>query len=130
MCGCCCSNIDYDYGREYYRWYDENDIYSFSKLDGEELFSTYYYDFRNNEILRKDKYGRYCRIRSLMTREGRHDNFSKTHCMLTDKNGKILIYDYENLKNWLKEAYSKNTRNILKEEVRKELLASEPLLSL
>ena len=50
--------------------------------------------------------------------------------MFTDKNGKILIYDYEILKIKLKRAYTKNIRNIMKEEVRKELLASEPLLSL
>ena len=130
MCGCCCSNIDYDYGSEFNRVHDENDIYSFNELDGVELFCTYYYNFRYDEILRKNDYGTYCRINSLKTREHYHANFSKTHCILTDKNGKILIYDYEHLKNRLKEAYNRNVRNKLKEEVRKELSADEPLLSL
>ena len=130
MCGCCCSDIDYNHGSQFNRVHDENDIYSFSELDGVKLFRTYYYDFRNDEILRKDKYGSYCRIQSLKTREHCHANFSKTHCMFTDKNGKILIYDYENLKNKLKEAYHQNIRNKVREEVRKELSANEPLLSL
>ena len=54
MCGCFCSNINYDYGSYFSRVHDENDIYSFSELDGEKLFYTYYYDFRNDEILRKN----------------------------------------------------------------------------
>ena len=60
MCGCCCSNIDYDYGSGYCGILDENDIYSFDKLDGEELITTYYYDFRYDEILRKNDDGIYC----------------------------------------------------------------------
>ena len=129
MCGCCCSNIDYNYGRQFYGDNDEINIYSFSELYGVKLFTTYYYIFRYDEILRKDKYVSY-RIRSLMTRNSVDQEFSITYCMLTDKNGKILIYDYEHLKSRLKKAYTKNVRNKLKEEVRKELSADEPLLSL
>ena len=42
MCGCCCSDIDYDDdGTCCSRTHDENDIYSFNELDGEKLFRTY-----------------------------------------------------------------------------------------
>ena len=129
MCGCCCSSIDYYHGSQFYGDNDENDIYSFSELDGVKLFTTYYYNYRYDEILRKDKYGSY-RIRSLMTRNSVGQEFSITDCMLTDKNGKILIYDYKYLKSRLKDAYHQNIRNKVKEEVRKELSADEPLLSL
>ena len=130
MCGCCCSNIDYDYGSGYCRILDENDIYSFNELDGEELIGTYYYDIRNNVILRKDEYGTYSRIRSLKTREGCNDNFSKTYCLLTSKSGRILMYCRVALKNKLKEAYHQNIRNQVREEVRKELSSDIPLLSI
>ena len=131
MCGCCCSNIDYDSGTCCSRTHDENDIYSFSELDGEKLFYTYYYDFRKDEILRKDKCETYSRIKSLKTRETRNDSFSRTYCLLTSKSGKILIYCHYTLKNKLKEAYHQNIRNkVREEEVRKELSANEPLLSI
>ena len=130
MCGCCCSDIDYDYGSQYCREQDDYDIYSFNELDGEKLFATYYYNFRYDEILRKNDYGTYFKIRSLMTRDSVNQEFSKTHCMLTDKNGKILIYCHYTLKNKLKEAYHQNIRNKVREEVRKELSANEPLLSI
>ena len=130
MCGCCCSDIDYDDGACCGRTHDENDIYSFNELDGEKLFRTYFNDYRYDEILHKNDYGIYFKIRSLKTRRNFNYSFSKTHCMLIDKNGKILIYDYEYLKNKLKKAYIKNIRNILKKEVRKELSADESLLSL
>ena len=117
MCGCCCSNIDYDGGTVCFRTYDENDIYSFSELDGVKLFRTYYYSFRYDEILCKNEHGMYWRIQFLKSRVHCHANYSKTHCILTDKNGKILIYDIENLKNKLKEAYHQNVRNKLKDNL-------------
>ena len=130
MCGCCCSDIDYDDGAVCGRTHDENDIYSFNELDGVKLFRTYYYDIKYDEILHKNDYGINFEIRSLKTRRNHNYSFSKTHCMFTDKNGKILIYNYETLKNKLKEAYHQNIRNKVREEVRKELSANEPLLSL
>jgi len=130
MCGCCCSYIDYDGGTVCGRTHDENDIYSFSELDGEKLFRTYYYDFKYDEILRKNNDGMYCKIGSLKTRETGNDSFSKTYCLLASKSGKILMYCHYTLKNKLKEAYHQNIRNKVREEVRKELSANEPLLSL
>ena len=83
MCGCCCSDIDYDYGSSF-NAVNEIDLLSFNELDGVKFIATYYYNFRYDEILRKDKYGSYCRIRSLMTRDSVNQEFSKTHCMFTD----------------------------------------------
>ena len=130
MCGCCCSDIDYDDGACCGRTHDENDIYSFSELDGVKLFRTYYYDFKYDEILHKNDYGIYFKIRSLKTRRSCDFSFSKTYSFLTSKSGRILMYCHYTLKDKLKEEYHQNIRNKVREEVRKELSANEPLLSL
>ena len=128
MCGCCCSNIDYECGYRVFHKIDENDIYSFDKLDGEELKRTYYYDFRNDEIYKKDDKGKYERIDFIKTRiDG---DFYWTYALLTSKSGRILMYCHYTLKNKLKEEYHQNIRNKVREEVRKELSADEPLLSI
>ena len=60
MCGCCSSsNMAYEHGYRSYDRHDENDMYSFDKLDGEELIRTFYYDIRNDEILTKNDEGKY-----------------------------------------------------------------------
>ena len=131
MCGCCCSNIDFEFASRSYDRHDENDIYSFSELDGEELKITYYYDFRNDKILKKNDKGKYERINFIKTRHSdKCEVYETTFALLTSKSGKILIYWHYTLKNKLKEAYHQNIRNKVREEVRKELSADEPLLSL
>ena len=87
MCGCCCSNIDYKPSFQYYDLPDENDLYSFRELDGEELIITYYFDFKNNKILKKNHYGKYDSINFIQTRK-HGDGFSNTHALLTAKNAR------------------------------------------
>ena len=130
MCGCCCSNIDYECYKYSHNRQDENDTYSFDKLDGEELIETYYYDFRNDVIFSKNDEGKYFTINFIKTRKTCRDNFSKTHATLVAKSGKVLMYCHYNLKKKLKEAYHQNIRNKVREEVRKELSVDEPLLSI
>ena len=129
MCGCCCSKIDYEYGYQYYDIPDENYLYSFRELDGEELMITYYFYFKNNKILRKNEFGKYERINFINTRK-HGDGFYNTHAMLTAKNGKILMYCHYSLINKLKEAYHQNIRNKVREEVIQELSAGEPLITI
>ena len=131
MCGCCCSNIDYESGYQYYNIPDENNLYSFRELDGEELIRTYYFDFRNEKIFRKNDFGNYVRINFIKTRSyGKSDGLYYTHAMLTAKNGSILMYCHYSLINKLKEAYHQNIRNKVREEVIKELPAGEPLITI
>ena len=129
MCGCCSSsNMAYEHGYRSYDRHNENDMYSFVKLDGEELITTYYYDFRNGRIYKKDDKGKYEQIDFIKTRiDG---DFYWTYALLTSKSGRILMYCHYTLKNKLKEEYHQNIRNKVREEVRKELSADEPLLSI
>ena len=130
MCGCCCSSkIDYKSSYQYYYLPDENDLYSFRELDGEELKITYYYDFKKNNILRKNDSGKYYSINFIQTRK-HGDGFSNTHAMLSAKNGKVLMYCHYSLLNKLKEAYHQNIRNKVREEVIKEISVSEPLITI
>ena len=120
MCGCCCSNIDYKSSYQYYDLPDENNLYSFRELDGEELKITYHYDFKNNKILRKNDRGKYESINFIQTRK-HGEGFYNTHAMLSAKNGRELMYCHYSLLNKLKEAYHQNIRNKVREEVIKEL---------
>ena len=131
MCGCCCSNIEYEPSYQYYDIPDENDLYSFRELDGEELIGTYYFNLRNGKILIKNDFGKYERINFIKTRcYGKCDNLYYTHAMLTAKNGRVLIYFNYSLINKLKEAYHQNIRNKVREEVIQELSAGEPLITI
>ena len=129
MCGCCCSKIDYEHGYQYYDIPDENDLYSFRELDGEELIRTHFYDFKNNKILIKNDFGKHEPINFIKSRK-HGDGFSNTHALLTAKNGKTLMYCHYSLINKLKEAYHQNIRNKVREEVIKELSAGEPLITI
>ena len=131
MCGCCCSDIDYEPSYQTYNIEDKNDLYSFKELDGEELKRTYYYDFRNERILIKNNFGKYEQINFIKTRRyGKSDGFYNTHALLSAKNGRVLMYCHYSLRNKLKEAYHQNIRNKVREEVIQELSVSEPLITI
>ena len=92
---------------------------------------TYYCDFRNGKILKKNDEGKYERINFVKTRNSdKCEGYDTSFALFTSKSGKILIYWHVTLKNKLKEAYHQNIRNKVREEVRKELSANEPLLSI
>ena len=131
MCGCCCSSyVDYEPNYGVLNKDEIEDLYEFSKIDNEELDRTYYYDVKNDRIIIKDRLGRYFKSEFIQTRDSVHDGFCNTHIMLKSNMGKILIYNYYDLKLRMKELYRENVRNQIREEIRNELSSSEPLLSI
>ena len=81
-------------------------------------------------IILKDRFGNYFKFEFMQSRNSVHEGFRKTHIMLKAKTGKILIYNYYDLKLRLRELYRQSVRNQIREEIRNELSSSEPLLSI
>ena len=96
------------------------------------MIRTYYYDFRNDDILKKDDEGNCERINFIGTwdRDKGEGFYRRTHAMITCKSGRILMYCHYSLRNKLKEAYHQNIRNKVREEVIHELSVGEPLITI